>query len=87
MQTMRKKASAKRAAIQDTAQDAIQGWVEVREEVSDYPPETIEALQETFDIEAGKIPAKRYHSSQELFDANYSRIRQDCGESLGHREE
>ena len=38
---------------------------------ADYPPETIEALQETFDIEAGKIPAKRYHSSQELFDANY----------------
>ena len=57
---------------------------------ADYPPETIEALQETFDIEAGKIPAKRYHSSQELFDANYGRIRQDwqdCGESLGHREE
>ena len=38
---------------------------------ADYPPETIEALQETLDIEAGKIPAKRYHSSQELFDANY----------------
>ena len=41
---------------------------------ADYPPETIEALQETFDIEAGKIPAKRYHSSQELFDANISHL-------------
>ena len=40
----------------------------------DYPPETIEALQETLDIEAGKISAKRYHSSQELFDANYAKI-------------
>lgn len=40
----------------------------------EYPAETIEALQETLDIEAGKIPAKRYHSSQELFDANYAKI-------------
>lgn len=40
----------------------------------DYPPETIEALQETLDIEAGKIPAKRYHSAQELFEANNAEI-------------
>ena len=40
----------------------------------DYPPETIEALQETLDIEAGKIPAKRYHSAQELFEANNAKI-------------
>ena len=59
-----------------------QGLFEVREEVRDYPPETIEALQETLDIEAGKIPAKRYHSSQELFEANYGRIWQDCGENM-----
>ena len=40
----------------------------------DYPPETIEALKKTLDIEAGKIPAKRYHSAQELFEANYAKI-------------
>ena len=40
----------------------------------DYPPETIEALQETLDIEAGKIPAKRYHSARELFEANNAEI-------------
>ena len=44
----------------------------------DYPPETIEALQETLDIEAGKIPAKRYNSSQELFDANYAKIAENA---------
>ncbi len=36
----------------------------------EYNDETIEAMQEALDIEAGKIPAKRYHSAQELFDAN-----------------
>ncbi len=44
----------------------------------EYPPETIEAFQETLDIEAGKIPAKRYHSSQELFDANYAKIAENA---------
>ncbi|MBR0317222.1 MAG: type II toxin-antitoxin system RelB/DinJ family antitoxin [Synergistaceae bacterium] len=40
----------------------------------DFNEETIEALQETIDINSGKIPAKRYHSAQELFEANNAEI-------------
>ncbi len=40
----------------------------------DFNEETIEALQETMDISSGKIPAKRYHSARELFEANNAEI-------------
>ena len=40
----------------------------------DFNDETIEALQETLDINSGKIPAKRYHSVKELFEANNAEI-------------
>ncbi len=40
----------------------------------DFNDETIEALQETLDINSGKISAKRYHSAKELFKANNAEI-------------
>lgn len=36
-------------------------------DMPDYNRETLEAMQEALDIEAGKIQAKRYHSADELF--------------------
>ena len=38
--------------------------------MENYDRETLEALQETRDIESGKIQAKRYHSVEELFAEN-----------------
>ena len=40
----------------------------------DFNDETIEALHETLDINSGKIPAKRYPSVKELFEANNAEI-------------
>ncbi len=40
----------------------------------DFNDETIEAMREALDINAGKIPAKRYHSARELFEANNAEI-------------
>ena len=38
--------------------------------MENYDREILEALQETLDIETGKIQAKRYHSVEELFAEN-----------------
>ena len=40
----------------------------------DYNRETMDAMRETMDIEAGRIPAKRYHSVDELFADNDAEI-------------
>ena len=40
----------------------------------DYNRETMDAMRETMDIEAGRIPAKRYQSVDELFADNDAEI-------------
>ena len=40
----------------------------------DFNDETAEAMQEALDISSGKIPAKRYRSARELFEANNAEI-------------
>ena len=42
--------------------------------MENYSRETLEALRETLDIEAGRVPAKRYHSVDELFAENNAEI-------------
>ena len=42
--------------------------------IENYSLETLEALQETLDIEAGRIKAKRYSSVDELFADNDAEI-------------
>ena len=40
----------------------------------EYNRETMDAMRETMDIEAGRIPAKRYQSVDELFADNDAEI-------------
>ena len=68
----RKNVMQKRKSSQATKMRCSKTFLVVR--MPEYNRETLEALQETLDIEAGKIPAKRYHSAQELFDANNADI-------------
>ena len=42
--------------------------------MENYNRDTLEALRETLDIEAGRVPAKRYHSVDELFAENNAEI-------------
>ena len=42
--------------------------------MENYSRETLEAMRETLDIEAGRIPAKRYSSVDELFAENDAEI-------------
>ena len=42
--------------------------------VPEYNRETLEAMRETMDIEAGRIPARRYRTVDELFAENNAEI-------------
>ncbi|MBR3569460.1 MAG: type II toxin-antitoxin system RelB/DinJ family antitoxin [Oscillibacter sp.] len=40
----------------------------------EYSRETLEAMREAMDIEAGRVPAKRYRTAEELFADNDAEI-------------
>lgn len=42
--------------------------------IPEYNRETLEAMRETLDMEAGKIPARRYQTVEELFADNDAEI-------------